>query len=304
MKLNNVIGLVVILIVILLAGRVHSQEINDLSGPLKPNSIQGINSEDIVLPEFTTYDRIMKLKKGLNKAQVFEILEVYPYKIIYNEKSECEVNIFKCATGFRSNLLSEKPENGTLSQLNMGELVFSSVLYEIILFYKKGKLELFINKDREEDAYKLLVLGNSIDINCSDYKQKKVQWLPRVVVGCRDTSALNFDPNATLQYEGSCKYPRCGYVKLHLSKNERKGCTVDEVPGEDLWNFWLSDGRCGEIREAISQYPPLSRRLPKDFFSMCTENKLQNKTGECDWCDVMKSKDFNKPSQIQFNWSK
>jgi len=275
----------------------------------QPNS--QIIGNEISLPEFTTFDRIMRLKKGMNKTQVLEALEIYPYKIIYNEKNECEINVFKCAIAFRSMALKNVPVKGSPEQINSGNTIYGSSFDEIILFYQKGKLELFINKDKEMESYQLLILEKYTNSHCSPTKDTAdaleldlTNFLePKVVPGCRDTSALNFDPVATIQKEGSCKYAKCGYVKLYLTDAEKKGCNVKEIPGDDLWNYWLSDGNCNEIRKALAEYPPLFRKLPKSFFSDCNENLLP-KTKDCDWCDLMKSKGISTPSQIQFNWSK
>jgi len=281
-------------------GTYDARESNTESTEVFPNTPQQIS-----LPEFTTFDRVMRLSKGQTKSEVLAILEVYPYKIIYNENNDCEINVFKCGIARRSMELKSEPREGTDEQLSKGETFFTKDLQEIVVFYQSGQLFMFVNKNREEEAYKLLHLDRYVSDNCSPEKPiqsiNSIRFTP--IIGCMDTSSLNYNPLATIEKEGSCEYPKCGYIKLHLTPSERKSYLVKQIPGEELWNYWIQDGRCKELREAVESYPPLSKKLPKDFFVNCNpKQKESNK--DCDWCDVIKNKGSISPTQVQFNWSK
>lgn len=270
------------------------------------NADESINApQQISLPEFTTFDRVIRLTKGLTKAEVLSILEVYPYKIVYNENNDCEINVFKCGIARRSLELRSEPREGTDEQLSKGETFFTKDLQDIVVFYQNGQLFTFVNKNREEEAYRLLNLDKYVSDNCSPDKPvqsiNSIRFTP--IIGCMDSSSLNYNPLATIEKDGSCEYPKCGYIKLHLTPAERKSCLVTQIPGDELWNYWIQDGRCDELRKVVESYPPLAKKLPKDFFVNCNpKQKELNK--ECDWCDVIKNKGSISPSQVQFNWSK
>jgi hypothetical protein len=267
----------------------------------------GISSapQQIGLPEFTTFDRVMRLSKGLTKAEVLAILEVYPYKIVYNENNDCEINVFKCGIARRSLELKSEPREGPDEQLSKGETFFTKDLQNIVVFYQSGQLFMFVNQNREEEAYKLLNLDRYVSDHCSPDKPvqsiNSIRFTP--IIGCMDSSSLNYNPLATIEKDGSCEYPKCGYVKLHLTPSERKSCLVTQIPGDELWNYWILDGRCKELREAVESYPHLSKKLPKDFFVNCNPNQKETNK-DCDWCDVIKNKGSLSPTQVQFNLSK
>jgi len=284
---------------------INSREEQNLSRP----DLKQENGPFLTLPDFTTFDRVIGLSKGMTKSEVFNILEVYPYKILYNENNDCEVNVFKCGIARRSMIRSNNQSivDGSQDQIDFGETFYTKDLQDLILFYSQGKLQLFVNKDREELAWSLLAADRYVSDNCdptyTGNPKKTVKFKP--IEGCMDTASLNFDPKATYSVSGDCLYPRCGYVKLHLTPDERKRCDVLEIPSEDLWNYWLADGRCDLIRQEVEIYPPLSKRLPPNFFEKCKQNpkSAQVDSKKCDWCDVLNQEKIN-PSQIMFNLNK
>jgi len=266
------------------------------------NSEKNKTSSVIVLPEFTTYDRVINLKKGMNKAEVLSVLEVYPYRIIYNENNDCEINVFKCGTTRRSLASGSEIRQGTQEQLTKGNEIYTEQLENLVLFYLKGKLAAFVNEEREEEAYRVLFLERKVSEKCGPSPKADLKKLSfKQAFGCMDTFALNYNSSATNHDSKSCVYVDCGFQKLYLTDLEKLTCDIRQIPGPDLWGFWLADGQCDMIKRWVRLYPPLFQKLPVDFFSKCNPKSTQS-TKDCDWCDVIKNKEKTKPSSIQLTW--
>ncbi|NDA28156.1 MAG: hypothetical protein EBZ25_04915, partial [Flavobacteriia bacterium] len=105
-------------------------------------------------PEFTTVDRLMELKKGMTKEEVFSSLGVYPYEVLYNQENNCEIHVVKYAKTQRS-YESKTPERGTSEQLDFGDAFYSDI-QNMAIYYRDGGLEAIVSESVEREGYELL----------------------------------------------------------------------------------------------------------------------------------------------------
>lgn len=245
-------------------------------------------------PEFTTTDRMILLSKGMTKAQVFEVLGIYPYDIFYSSESGCETHMYKVSVTRRlhSRIV---PKDGTIEQLSFGTQ-YNDSLRDVIVYFTDGLFVGFVAPDRERRLYDILAMSEDLKRLCANPGPEDQKLVSEVispfeiikvnVEGCMDSLSSNFNPYATVD-NGDCRYCDCGFEPAKRTEVEIKAGCPPCLPSKELWSIWLTDGRCDLIRSWVYKYPPLIKRLPADYLkSKDCEAKVEPTKG-CDWCDVI-----------------
>jgi outer membrane protein assembly factor BamE (lipoprotein component of BamABCDE complex) len=225
---------------------------------------QVVRYDGRVKPFYTSVEKAVNLRAGMNKEEARQTLGVYPFDILHNQFDGCEIHHYLYAYAMRD--LPKEQEEKWLTQGERRE-VSQNDLY---LIFRDGLLETFFSGSGK-DAKPLLELKDDLKYVCNndEFLENKR--------GCTDPEALNYDPEATID-DGSARYCPCGYVK----------------------NPWYNAERpCGE-EECITE-EELKRRTCEElcdegFVCDCEEGKggKKGRNGititqeeECSLCDVL-----------------
>ena len=253
-------------------------------------------------PEFTTVDRLMDLKKGMTKEEVFSSLGVYPYEVLYNEQNACEIHIVKYAKTQRT-YESKTPERGTSEQLDFGDAYYDE-LSNMAIYLRNGGLEALVSESVEREGYELLQYSAFLSDQCNPALPILPPPPPVViepVKGCMDSGSITFNPAATVD-DGSCEYCECGYVKAsYATLAEEKTCPPC-LPSQELWDYWILDGRCDLIKRWVETYPPLIKKVPAGFIENCKPKPEAIPEEDCSWCKLLEESNVTlELSEIELN---
>ncbi|MDG1253092.1 MAG: hypothetical protein P8N56_05370 [Schleiferiaceae bacterium] len=246
-----------------------------------------IQTFERVEPEFTTVDRLMELKKGMTKEEVFEAIGVYPYEVLYNEQNHCEIHIVKYAKTKRT-YESRTPARGTSEQLDFGDPFYDD-MSNMAIYYRNGGLEAVVSESVEQEGYGLLSYNEFLGEQCNP-NLPIMPPPPPVVVdpieGCMDVSSLTYNPDATVD-DGSCEFCECGYIQASYTTSAEKAMCPPCLPSQELWDYWILDGRCDIIKHWVETYPPLIRKVPAGFIENCKPKPEAIPEEECTWCKLL-----------------
>lgn len=255
-------------------------------------SAQSVRTYERHEPEFTTVDRLIELKAGMTKEEVLQVLEVYPYDILYNQENECEIHIVKYAKTKRRHM-SRTDEPGTDQQVDDGDPYYDA-MDEVAIYYRNGAMEAFIVESLEKTTYELL----NYDAFLAEQCNPAAPAMPPVIIepeppappvlGCTDTLSITYNPKAT-EDDGSCEYCQCGYVKADYESRAEQLTCPPCLPSEELWQYWIIMDRCDLIQSWIERYPPLLNNVPEGFLEECMpkEEVIVVEEENCDWCTLI-----------------
>lgn len=255
-------------------------------------SAQSVRTYERHEPEFTTVDRLIELKAGMTKEEVLQVLEVYPYDILYNQENECEIHIVKYAKTKRRHM-SRTDEPGTNQQIDDGDPYYDA-MDEVAIYYRNGAMEAFIVESLEKTTYELL----NYDAFLAEQCNPAAPAMPPVIIepeppappvlGCTDSLSITYNPKAT-EDDGSCEYCQCGYVKADYNSRVEQLTCPPCLPSEELWQYWIIMDRCDLIQSWIERYPPLLNNVPEGFLEECMpkDEVIVVEEEECDWCTLI-----------------
>jgi len=255
-------------------------------------SAQSVRTYERHEPEFTTVDRLIELKAGMTKEEVLQVLEVYPYDILYNQENECEIHIVKYAKTKRRHM-SRTDEPGTDQQVDDGDPYYDA-MDEVAIYYRNGAMEAFIVESLEKTTYELL----NYDAFLAEQCNPAAPAMPPVIIepeppappvlGCTDILSITYNPKAT-EDDGSCEYCQCGYVKADYESRAEQLTCPPCLPSEELWQYWIIMDRCDLIQSWIERYPPLLNNVPEGFLEECMpkEEVIVVEEENCDWCTLI-----------------
>ena len=253
-------------------------------------------------PEFTTVDRLMELKKGMTKEEVFSSLGVYPYEVLYNQENNCEIHVVKYAKTQRS-YEYKTPERGTSEQLDFGDAFYSDI-QNMAIYYRDGGLEAIVSESVEREGYELLNYSTFLVDQCNQ-SLPVLPPPPPVVIdpikGCMDATSLTFNPLATVD-DGSCEYCECGFIRATYTTTAEKETCPPCLPSQELWDYWIMDERCDLIKFWVEKYPPLIRKVPAGFIMNCKPKPVQVEEEDCTWCKLLEESNVSlELSEIELN---
>jgi hypothetical protein len=174
----------------------------------------------VVIPNYTTTTKLVKLSPGMTKAQSLSTLDnLYPFDIMVQTGNGCEIQEYRYKKPFQSvNPLRETSETG----LNGGDKRYEDP-GKAFLVFKDQKLVSVLTNTGEDQLKALLVDVKSNNASCEMASLK----------GCTDPNSINYNPDAIID-DGSCKYPPCGMVKNPNYDPKRPDCYPQFIPDPAL----------------------------------------------------------------------
>ncbi|MEC9303453.1 MAG: hypothetical protein VYD59_03310 [Bacteroidota bacterium] len=191
---------------------------------------------NVIVPYYTTVDKITKVNPGMTKDQVVETLEIAPYEIFHGIEGGCEIHQFK----YKHKEIS----HGTLNSYannNKGAERFVDPS-NVYVYYRDGKVESLVTDAGKSGGSMVLSFAKQLESACEGPE-------PEVIVyGCMDKKSLNYDKNATEQRNtpivesgtiltiGDCEYCICDYKpnkKYDPVKNCGERCVPNNKPKKE-----------------------------------------------------------------------
>ena len=180
---------------------------------------------NIIIPYYTTVDKITKVNPGMTKQEVVATLEISPYEVFHGIEEGCEIHQFKYK--------HKEIQHGTLNSYSKikgdDRFVDPSNLY---VYYRDGRMESLVTDDGKKGGPMVLSFANELVDACNG---------PKEVYGCMDREALNYNKEATHQRDGAviesgstirigdCEYCACDYI-VNRRYDAKKECGERCIP--------------------------------------------------------------------------
>lgn len=184
---------------------------------------------NIIIPYYTTVDKMTNVNPGMTKEQVVATLGVDPYEIFHGIENGCEIHQFKYK--------HKEESHGTLNSYQnikgAERFVDPSNVY---VYYRDGKVESLVTDEGKKGGSSVLAFAQELQDACDGLEIEPIY-------GCMDKSALNYNKQATLQRDGAiqengtvltigdCEYCICDY-KPNKDYDPKKQCGERCVPIE------------------------------------------------------------------------
>ena len=199
---------------------------------------------NIIIPYYTTVDKMTKINPGMSKENVVTTLGIEPYEIFHGIENGCEVHQFKYKHA--------EFKHGTL---NSYQNIKGAKRYvdpsNVYIYYRDGKVESLVTDDGKK--------GGSMVLSFAQQLQESCDGLPNPIYGCMDKKALNYNKKATLQRDGDvsesgtvltigdCEYCICDYKenkKYDPVKDCGPRCIPEKKPKKQKEEILLNGSDC------------------------------------------------------------
>jgi len=180
---------------------------------------------NIIVPYYTTVDKITKVNPGMTKQDVVATLGISPYEVFHGIEEGCEIHQFK----YKHKEIQHGTLNSYANTKGADRFVDPSNLY---VYYRDGRMESLVTDDGKKGGAMVLSFANELVDACNG---------PEEVYGCMDREALNYNQEATHQRDGSviesgstirigdCEYCACDYI-LNRRYDAKKDCGERCIP--------------------------------------------------------------------------
>jgi len=185
---------------------------------------------NIIIPYYTTVEKITKVTPGMEKGKVVATLGIEPYEIFHSIEDGCEIHQFKYK--------HKEVNHGTLNSYEnikgAERFVDPSNLY---VYYKDGKMESLVTDAGKKGGSSVLSFTKELQDACDGYEEAPIY-------GCMDKKALNYNKEATVERDGNiveygstirigdCEYCACDY-KVNKKYDPKKECGEICIPVEE-----------------------------------------------------------------------
>ena len=184
---------------------------------------------NVIIPYYTTVDKITKVNPGMTKDNVVETLGIAPYEIFHGIENGCEIHQFK----YKHKEIS----HGTLNSYD-GNIKGSERFVDpsnVYIYYREGRVESLVTDDGKKGGSMVLSFAEELKSAC-DGPEPEV-----IIYGCMDKKSLNYNKKATEQRNtpivesgtvitiGDCEYCICDY-KENKDYDPVKNCGERCVP--------------------------------------------------------------------------
>lgn len=159
-----------------------------------------LGSCTIVTPSFTTVDKMSKLKSGMNKSQVINTLEIYPFDILHSDMEGCEIHWYKYKhkeRKYSGSPLDLETETG----LTAGKARYSKDK-DVYLVFRGDELKTVMTTPGMDQYAELIRYDQTMAEECKNSGKFK---------GCTDPQAANYSEDAEVD-DGTCIYCKSGYM--------------------------------------------------------------------------------------------
>lgn len=182
-----------------------------------------LSCSTVKLPQYTTVDKLTQVNAGMTKAQVYNVLGIYPWDILQNQKDGCVIHVFKYKHTKKKApaSISETREGLVIGEKRYGE---ESSAY---IIYRKNKVETVYTEESKKDLL-TLIMDNSLQNDACGNPEYGI------VKGCTDPESINYNPDATVD-DDKCEYCPCGSIKNPEYNPKRKNnCDPCIKPKEEV----------------------------------------------------------------------
>jgi hypothetical protein len=202
---------------------------------------------NIIVPYYTTVDKMTKVNPGMTKENVVATLGVAPYEIFHGIENGCEIHQFK----YKHKEVSHGTLNSYSNIKGAEKFVDPSNVY---VYYRAGKVESLVTDEGKKGGSMVLSFAQELQDACDG---------PEPIYGCMDMKSLNYNKKATVQRDqgiselgtvltiGDCEYCICDY-KPNKKYDPIKECGERCIPVEkpkkekqkDEWDINYTGSDC------------------------------------------------------------
>lgn len=180
---------------------------------------------NIIIPYYTTVDKMTKVNPGMTKEKVVATLGIEPYEIFHGIEDGCEIHQFK----YKHKEVSHGTLNSYANIKGAERFVDPSNVY---VYYRDGQVESLVTDDGKKGGPGVISFANELVDACNG---------PEPIYGCMDKEALNYNKEATHQRDGSivedgsimrmgdCEYCACDYIP-NRRYDAKKNCGEKCIP--------------------------------------------------------------------------
>jgi len=184
---------------------------------------------NIIIPYYTTVDKLTSVNPGMTKTKVVETLGIEPYEIFHGLENGCEIHQFK----YKHKEIS----HGTLNSYdntNKGSARYVDPA-NVYVYYRDGKVESLVTDEGKKSGSMVLAFAQELQDACEGPEP--------IIFGCMDKKALNYNKEAVEQRDtpisesgtiitiGDCEYCICDY-KENKDYDPVKECGERCIPIE------------------------------------------------------------------------
>ena len=154
-------------------------------------------SDRIILPQYTTVEKVNSLENGMTKIKVENTMNIAPFDAYHGLQNGCELYSYKYVLNDQKIDPNDKNKKEGLS----GNTDHYTQPKDVYVYFENNQLvniitDLGLKMNSDLDDF-----GNLLESSCAG-----------PVSGCTDLSALNFSESATSD-DGTCKYCPCDFIK-------------------------------------------------------------------------------------------
>jgi hypothetical protein len=184
---------------------------------------------NIIIPYYTTVDKITSVNPGMSKEKVVATLGIEPYEIFHGIEGGCEIHQFK----YKHKEVGHGTLNSYSNTSGAEKFVDPSNVY---VYYRDGKVESLVTDEGKKGGSMVLSFAQELQDACEG---KEIVIEP--IFGCMDKKALNYNKKATMQRNegvsesetvlsiGDCEYCICDY-KPNKKYDAKKNCGERCIP--------------------------------------------------------------------------
>ncbi len=184
---------------------------------------------NIIVPYYTTVEKMTKVNPGMTKENVVTTLGVEPYEIFHGIENGCEIHQFK----YKHKEVGHGTLNSYSNIKGAEKFVDPSNVY---VYYRAGKVESLVTDEGKKGGSMVLSFAKELQDACDGSEIAPIY-------GCMDKKSLNYNKKATVQRDegvsesgtvltiGDCEYCICDY-KVNKKYDAKKNCGERCVPVE------------------------------------------------------------------------
>jgi len=184
---------------------------------------------NIIIPYYTTVDKITKVNPGMTKQEVVATLGISPYEVFHGIEQGCEIQQFK----YKHKDIKVSTLDSYNTNSKEESYIDPSNLY---VYYQDSKMESLVTDDGKKGGPMVLSFLNELQYECAGTVEAPLY-------GCMDKKSLNYNKKATAQRDGDiielgtivrigdCEYCACDF-KPNKKYDAKRECGERCIPIE------------------------------------------------------------------------
>ena len=134
---------------------------------------------NIIIPYYTTVDKITKVNPGMTKQEVIATLGISPYEVFHGIEQGCEIQQFK----YKHTDIKVSTLDSYNSNAKEASYIDPSNLY---VYYRDSKMESLVTDDGKKGGPMVLSFLNELQYECAGAVEDPLY-------GCMDKKSLNYN---------------------------------------------------------------------------------------------------------------